>query len=46
MLPSQRKRARENLRADILKTVADICIGVLSVGAVLLAFGILWVTTP
>lgn len=46
MLLSQRKRARENLRADILKTVADICLGVLGVVAVLLAFGILWVTTP
>jgi hypothetical protein len=46
MLPPQRKRARENLRADILATLADICLGILGLVAVLLAFGILWVTTP
>lgn len=46
MLPSQRKRARENLRADILKTVADICLGVLGVVWVLTAFLFIWIATP
>lgn len=46
MLPSQRKKARENLRADILKTIADLALGLMGVVWVLLAFFFIWVATP
>ena len=46
MLPSQIQRRRARLRQDILRTAADLALGLMGVLAVLLAFYCLWVVTP
>ena len=46
MLPSQIERRKARLRQDILRTAADLALGLMGVFAVLLAFYCLWVVTP
>jgi hypothetical protein len=46
MLPRQIQRRRARLRQDILRTAADVMLGLLGVVAVLLAFLVLWTVTP
>jgi hypothetical protein len=46
MLPSQIQRRRARLRQDILRTIADLALGLMGVVAVMLAFYIIWVVTP